>query len=449
MTAMTLLDRHLALIPIRRLVTSLVALSLCSTALAQSSSQTPRSLSTGVKAPVLSPAEAAEKRQWYSNLRKLKFPKAGCFSASYPAAAWHEEQCTPVPAHKPVPPPVRHRSTANLGKEQVGNRIDVAAQVTGPPITSVEGSFPKVVDVTDVASNGTSGLYSLQLNTSQFSSPTACAHAATPSNCLAEVQFVFHVSSVHSYVYLEYWLLNFGASCPGTGNIPAIPGVPAGISWTASEGDCFFDSPSTQLPPQDIVNIGSIRLTGSVQEGLDQVTVLLPDGSVSGQSIPDEVFNLGQAWNEAEFNVFGYDDSLEAVFNYGAGLVVNLEVENGSTTTPTPITDGWTAETNNFFLANGGCAMNTQPPSIAFAEATNQSQLGSSCPPVLNPPPPPSCTLLKEGVTTAEKRMALDEAKLTTPVCAGGFRFECVQAIKVDQATIVAAEAAYNKYCSK
>ena len=302
------------------------------------------------------------------------------------------------------------------------------------------------------ANNGAIGLFSLQLNTKPTSSP-ACAHAAVPANCSVWLQLLFTNSPVHAYVYLEYWLIGYDAPCPGSETTPPLPGVPEGTQWAVYEGSCFFDSPSVQLPGQNIASLNSITLRGSADpQGLDQVTVQLPDGSISGEALPDSIFNLGTVWQAAEFNVFGYHGGEEIVFNKGAALVVQLKVENNAAYAPIPIREGYTGETNNLDLGAVECAVPGDPPTLRFEEVSSPAQLSGICPLKPKPistPPYTLCQSLENGVTAAQGALTRAQAELSKPTCKGTNSINCERQVQAAQQELVAAEATYKKSCSK
>ena len=101
------------------------------------------------------PADSAKVEAWRKSMSSAVSPGKGCFKATYPSTAWQEVPCAKPPDRffGPNPGPV-------------GHGIDFEAQTTGL-MTSATGSFD-TVNVTSEMSNGTSDLYSLQLNSGRF-----------------------------------------------------------------------------------------------------------------------------------------------------------------------------------------------------------------------------------------------------------------------------------------
>jgi hypothetical protein len=323
---------------------------------------------------------------------------------------------------------------------------DVTASVSGNTITLAEGSFPDVVDVTNVSTNGTNGLFMLQLNTKPTSSG-ACKNAAVFANCKMWEQFLFLTSAKHSYLYIEFFLLDFAGPCPGTGSIPELPGKLASIPWIKDGNDCVFDYPSIQLAPQNVANIGSLVLTASADaQGTDQVLIRLTDGSIHGVAMPDSISDLAGVWTVAEFNVFGYEGGRQAVFNDGAAVVVKLQVENSGTTAPAVVRQSFTGETNNLIIGST-CSNGGNPPSIEFEEAFANTQLSNACPPSPKTLPPPSCSVLQAAVVAAQKELTAARLQVNTAVCKG-LSVECERQVTLASQSLIAAQALYKKNCS-
>ena len=404
----------------------------------QAATQVPR-----VVSPV-EPAQITARNAWHVNMVRHKLPQPGCFSASYPGTQWKEVPCVTPPSHTPIHPVIRSPKPPSP-PGQPESVTDVTALVSGNTITLAEGSFPDVVDVTDVSTNGTNGLFELQLNPKPVSSG-ACKNAAVFANCKMWEQFLFLTSAEHSYLYIEFFLLDFAGPCPGTGSIPELPGKLASIPWVKDGNDCVFDYPSIQLAPQNIANIGSLIFTASADpQGTDQVLIQLEDGSIHGVAMPDSISDLAGVWTEAEFNVFGYENGRQAVLNGGAALVVKLQVENSGTTAPTVVRQSFTGETNNLIIGST-CSNSGNPPSIEFEEAFANIQLSNTCPPSPKALPPPSCSTLQAAVVAAQKELAAARAKIGTAVCKG-LSVECERQVTLDMQVLTAAEAAYKKSC--
>ncbi len=297
-------------------------------------------------------------------MAQRKLPKKGCFAATYPDTEWREIACG-APSTHPNRPALKPRPDA------VGNGADFAAQTSGL-ITKAEGSFPVVLGVGsesgDVSgkSPAVAGAWMLQLNTQFFSNPPACKNA---SGCQGWVQFLFSQSQCTPTsgqpgiksgtvpcVFIEYWMLGFGPTCPGA------PWISDG------QNDCFFNTASTIVPPQNIENLGDLVLTGSTGGGQDQV-ILSSGGQMFAQA-NDSVLDLPKFWKAVEFNVFGDCCFSQAVFNEGTTLLVNAAIDDGTRNGPTCESNaGTTGETNNLFLVSPCTATGGGSPKIAFWES--------------------------------------------------------------------------------
>jgi hypothetical protein len=410
----------------------------------------------------------ADRLAWHRKMAALPKPKAGCFAAAYPAEEWTQTQCSSPPQMPHTRPPnitnwLRSHPGVGAPSQPAGLAVagsgnDVVAVAVGGPITGVEGSFPQTMDIQYVTSvksptQASPDAYALQINVAPFSSPAACAHAQNPQTCQGWLQYLFMNDDKGSLALMEVWLFNFGPTCPGQGSVPQLPGMPPGISWSQSSGDCVFDSPTTPLlAAQPVTSLGQLIMRGeAVPGGQDSVTITLSNGSISGVSISDEILNLSAVWQQVEFNIFGYINGERAQFNPGAAAVVHLDVQNATANAPGLLNSGFTGETNTFNLVLPGCSTAGIPPSIGFEEITVLGQRSLACPPViLVPPPPPQptpCQSATEGVTADQAILAKAQAALTGAACYGPARFDCERTIQTDQSLLNAAIIQKNKVC--
>lgn len=265
---------------------------------------------------------------WHKEMARHPFPKKGCHRAKHPSRQWQEVPCT-TPPNRPYPP------------SGVEAHRHFAAETSGL-ISSSIGSFESVDNVT----NEKDGTFSLQLNSSFFTSP-ACKSAG----CVAWQQFIY--SSREGTAFMQYWLLGHGAPCPK--------------GWTSNPPACWRNSEkAVQVGKYEITQLAGLALGGStVAGGKDRVTMKTPDSTVHTAG-EDSVLGLAQGWRYAEFVVVGDGGGAEAVFNPGATIVVRTDIDDGTTTAPRCATRVFTAETNNLSLVAPCCPHGGSSPGIVF-----------------------------------------------------------------------------------
>ncbi|HEV2577717.1 MAG TPA: hypothetical protein VGU25_10940 [Acidobacteriaceae bacterium] len=269
-----------------------------------------------------------------------------------------------------------------------GNGYDYVAQApSGHTFSSVVGSFPTVSNVTSEKganvpfgsgySNGITGTnqYTLQVNTNIVNTAACTGY----SGCYAWQQYVISTDTPVSLtsnqltgkteVFIEYWLINYGAStsasCP-SGFLNAGP--------DSTGVDCVQNTPATvvyngQLPA---TQLASLSLSGTAAAGGTDRATATYDTEAYTASVADSYTDISSKWTQAEFNVVGNAGGSRADFNKGASLTVKVAVTDGSTTAPTCVSpssyDGTTGETNNLTLktcsATGGST-----PYIQFTES--------------------------------------------------------------------------------
>src|SRR5271169_3257470 len=310
------------------------------------------------------PPSAAELGAWRTKLLEVPKPKKGCFTAAFPSTEWKEMPCTTPPA-RPYPPPASGFGPPNVVGG--GGSNDVAAQVTGQ-ISSANGSFDSTTSgvTTETGTtfagpgcmNPTSGVantFSLQLNSRPFTT-SVC----TSAGCQGWQQFVYS----NSYGgFIQYWLLNVGASCPA--------------GWTSFQNgaqlDCYQNDPNGAPVPSstDIKNLTQLQLNGTASAAGDTVTVTVGGTAYASAPNSDGVLKLAQGWQAAEFNIFGDSCGSQAVFQGTPTINVRTNVNNGTTNAPTCVSQSYTGETNN--LNFGPTAPAVTPgavPAVLFEESS-------------------------------------------------------------------------------
>ena len=285
-------------------------------------------------------AEALMQENWRETIARTSVPHEGCFEAEFPNAVWVEAKCTVAPDKVYVP----RRSG---GPQTVGNGVDYAASVTNTMSAAV-GTFPTVTNVTS-EKDGSSNVYSIQLN-SNFMSTAACnGH----SGCLAWEQFVY--SSSETAAFMQYWLIDYGNSCPS--------------GWNSYSGSCYKNSAAVTVPKEPITSLASLKLSGTAVSGGNDTLVFTAGTKAYSTTGKDSVTYLGTAWKQAEFNIIGDGGGSKATFNRGASITVKVAVTHGSTAAPSCASNaGTTGETNNLTL--GSCSgVSGATPYIQFTES--------------------------------------------------------------------------------
>ncbi len=284
------------------------------------------------------PADQAKLDAWHKSMARVPLPKKGCFTVSYPSTQWQEVPCGKAPA----------RSYGPAKPYLVGHGINFEA-VTPNNMTSATGSFD-TVNIASETDNGMPDIYSLQLNSGFFSSPTACAGGSV--NCNGWQQYIY--SSGLGTAFIEYWLLHYMAPCP--------PG------WTQISVSCVMNSVMLPVPgPQPISNLKNITLQGTaVSGGGDTITVGTPS-TISAMYL-DNVLNLADDWKKVEFGVFGDGGGDNAVFlpDPGSSMAVRTTVDDGTMNVPTCTIESTTSETNSLNLIQPCCAYGGAKPAIVY-----------------------------------------------------------------------------------
>lgn len=330
----------------------------------------------------------AESEAWRRGMARTPRPKQGCFVSAYPQTTWREVQCTAAP-QKPLSPrlalvPSRGAGRARLAT--VGDGTDYSGQTTGDALTA-EGSFASVTGVTSESGANVANAYTLQLNT-EFFTTTACSGGQ--SGCQGWEQFVFYNpgGSSTAVLYIQYWMINYGSSCPST--------------WTSFQGDCYRNSAvGAAVPAQTIATLGEIAVIGTAPSGSADDSANLAIGNqlysvTGGGFFPD----LGQHWNTSEFNVLGPGNGSQAVFNSGSTIVVRTAMDVG-TAAPSCLLEGFTAETNNLTLTGTPTVESGAVwPSVVFTESNPGTATTASCTTTGVDPVAASATTINSGNST-------------------------------------------------
>ena len=290
----------------------------------------------------------------------------GCYQTSYPSLQWHDNTCKVAPEV-----PFAPASLAAPANATVGNATDYSAKVTGT-ISSATGSFADVSPtITETGQYGGQGAqiantFSLQLNTEFFLNSPACSGSAVPSNCLAWQQFIYANDSNGNVVFMQYWLINYNATCPS--------------GWYSYSSDCYTNSQASLFPGGILTaaDLATAQLTGSALPGGNDEVTLTFGGNGSSVISSDSILGLAPHWNIAEFNVFGDGGSGQANFGANTTLQAQTTLADSSLSAPTCVEEGFTGETNNLSLSNTPTIGTHGLPTIV-SEQTNTSPTTPSC----------------------------------------------------------------------
>jgi hypothetical protein len=362
-------------------------------------------------APSTPPAQAsakqptdAERESWRRQILKTPRPKSGCFTAAYPDTAWREVPCG-TPPHTLYPP---KEGGLALTETVGGSGSDFSAEVTSRSISAAEGSFDSGTTVTGecnaqcpkgacpatCANNDPTSDYSLQLNTSYFTT-IACAdspnkNASPPHKCQGWQQFVYHSGGSG---LIQYWLLHYGpsgTSCPKPISANCQNGVQTD-GWCpftfSATGDvfCVINAKQSATPPSEpITSLDKLKVTGQVAgvagEANDEI-IVTANGQPWTASGNNYFTDLGSQWQEAEFNVFGDGNGSRAIIQSGSTIHVRTAITDGPTSAPSAQAQSWTGESNSLNLIPPACPIGSvdgKPPAIVFTES-NVSGATSIC----------------------------------------------------------------------
>ncbi len=290
-------------------------------------------------ASAASPRAPLTAAAWQAEIAQVPAVGSGCFQASFPALVWQAVECVMAPEvpFAPVQP------TSQKGApDTVGNGVDYAAEVSGL-ISKATGTFTDVSStISEKGQNGGSGaklanVFSLQLNTEFFSGSPACAGASNPSKCLAWQQFLYTASP--DEVFMQYWLIDYDTTCPA--------------GWFTDSGDCYTNSSATLLSGKGLTakSLATLSLSGSATSGGNDEVELINSGKATLATGLDSKVDLAPNWNTTEWGVFGDGGGSEAFFGKSNTLEAVTKLTATSSSAPTCISDGFTAETNNLKLA--------------------------------------------------------------------------------------------------
>jgi hypothetical protein len=339
---------------------------------------------------------------WRRTLTKTPVPKDGCFHAKRPSTTWEELPCAanhrPLPLELPRPPgSTTARGQAGGGGVQAGGLSfnDFAPYLQSGSFSWAEGSFASVSGLESESDSALgANVFSLQLNSNVNVPAKVCSQAVNPADCSGWEQFVYVTSGDEAEIFIEYWILNFGKTCPNPWGTAVITNKQTGVSET----DCVQNSLNTQtLPATVITDLPNLSLTG-ISGTSDTLVFSSGDDVVAlSQSEATNGIELSGNWQLAEFNVFGFGNGSVANFNCvptppqtsctpstNANINVQILVDSVTPTAlgPSITEESTTGESNNMYFEglNTTCSLGGEIPGIQFFETTNT-----------NPVTPPAC----------------------------------------------------------
>ena len=279
---------------------------------------------------------------WHRSMARTPFPKAGCYTSSYPSTQWQEVPCSTAKARPHVLP------ATGLTPHNVGGALgigDYSAHVSGS-LYGVTGSFDSVTGATgesdSLAGNDN---FSLQLNTNPFST-SLCDNPT----CYGIQQYIYDSPGP---VYIQYWLINHGSTCPSQ--------TVANSGWdyyggSAGAHGCYINGHQAPVVPNHpITELAGLSLIanylpseypmGAQTVQLENSAGLAGDTIVGAQNDGD-FLGIGDQWNTAEFNVFGYGSGSIAVLTPNPGTTIVVRTSVGDSTRSCSL-QGFTVEQNS------------------------------------------------------------------------------------------------------
>jgi hypothetical protein len=252
----------------------------------------------------------------------------------------------------------------------IGGVNEVSAHAPSGQISSATGSFDSVTGATSLSSPiGNTGAavanaYTLQLNTDFFVSP-ACSGSPN-ANCRGWEQFVYFSDGTSALLFIQYWLIQYNATCPSGWNQFSFSGGSTDIY-------CWRNAPNAiSVPVQAVGNLSQMSLTGNAAAGAD--SIVLGVGATASSATGNNSVSASGGWTTAEFNVFGAGGNNagggDAAFNAGTSIVVRTRITYGGTQAPTCVAGGFTGETNNLNLGPNPPATTPPGPAVAFTESS-------------------------------------------------------------------------------
>jgi hypothetical protein len=167
------------------------------------------------------------------------------------------------------------------------------------------------------------------------------------------------------YVFMQYWLINYDATCPS--------------GWYSYSEDCYTNSNSAEVSTLTATELAGVDLTASAASGgQDAVSLSVGSGSATSVTNSDSKVDLAAFWNTTEWGVYGDGGGSEANFGSNTSLEAQTVLTATSNSAPTCVEEGFTGETNNLKLASTP-ALGSEPSPTMASKQTNGSSGTASC----------------------------------------------------------------------
>jgi len=355
--------------------------------------------------PTRAPASPEIREAWRKSMVQKALPKNGCFRAQHPSTEWQEVPCG-------RPSPYLNQGGKGVVTNEAGDGNDFVAKISGSNfISSSTGSFLQIAGGS--SANGESGylpgtgtpfvpctgslcvnnVFSLQMNSQSPVNSSDGASFNTPAcngvaGCSGWEQFVFSQtqgpaptgteqslpgdSGTTPGLFIEYWLYNYGSTCP------ALPSWATTGYLNGGAGNCVFNGPVSYFPPQTAADLPFLVMTSTVTASTDKVTLANTNTGAMAAYQEPSYLGLAQAWTESEFNVVGDCCATQATFTSPTDLVVQTSIDDGTSSPAVCVpNDGTTGESNNTsFVPTASpvcCPYGGGTPSIEFKEVYDTS----------------------------------------------------------------------------
>lgn len=200
-----------------------------------------------------------------------------------------------------------------------------------------------------------SNAYTIQANSERYT------NSSLPSGAYYWQQFYFQnqPASSQGVVGMEYWLINYGSTCPSTHS--SYTGA-----WThpfVGSKDCYADTTPQATAQDNPGGLASYLLQGCVScvTSGDDTAEFCDVSTCDYNTAPDSILHLGSNWISVELNIFGYCCADRAYFtgtgSSGTDIAAQVYLWDSSGNTYNPSASSTTSTTggsNNLNLYSWG-----------------------------------------------------------------------------------------------